>query len=277
VNGMNGMSTVSTLTYAVGDSLTMLRRQLRHARRYPELTLFIVALPVVFLLLFVYVFGGTLGAGLGPSASVGPGDRADYVNYVVPGIMIMTLAAVATGTATSVAMDMTQGIIDRFRTLSIAPTSVLTGHVLGSVLQSLAGMAVVLGIALASGFRPSAGLLGWLGAIGLLTLAALAVSWLSVACGLVARSVESASNLPIPLILLPFLGSGFVPTESMPAGLSWFAEHQPFTPIMDTLRALLLGTPIDRGVAWLAVGWCLALGVAGYLWARRAYFRPRQG
>jgi ABC-2 type transport system permease protein len=267
---------MSTVTYAVSDSLTMLRRQLRHARRYPEMTLIIIALPVIFLLLFVYVFGGTLGAGLGPTATAGTGNRAEYVNYVVPGILVMTLCAVVQGTAISVAMDMTQGIIDRFRTMSLSPASVLTGHALSSVLQSLGGVVVVLGVALLTGFRPSADLLGWLGVAGLVTLLAFALSWLCVACGLVARTVESASNLPMPLILLPFLGSGFVPTESMPAGLSWFAEHQPFTPIMDTLRALLLGTSLDRGTAWLAVGWCVVLGLAGYLWSRRAYARPRR-
>jgi ABC-2 type transport system permease protein len=267
---------MSTMTYAVSDSLTMLGRQLRHARRYPELTLIIIALPVIFLLLFVYVFGGTLGAGLAPGAAQGASSRADYVNYVVPAILVMTLTAVAQGTAIGVAMDMTQGIIDRFRTLSIARAAVLTGHVLGAVIQGIGGVAVVVGVALLTGFRPGADVLGWLGAVGLLTLLAFALSWLTVACGLVARSVESASNLPMPLILLPFLSSGFVPTDSMPTGLSWVAEHQPFTPIIDTLRGLLMGTPVDHGTAWLAVGWCVALAVLGYLWSLKAYSRPRR-
>ena len=267
---------MSTMTYAASDALTMLRRQLRHARRYPELTLIIIALPVILLLLFVYVFGATLGAGLGPAAPQGSGARADYINYVVPGILVMTLAAQAQGTSISVAMDMTQGIIDRFRTLSISPAAVLAGHVLSAVLQGLAGLVVVVAVALLAGFRPEADVLGWLGVAGLMTLMAFAISWLAVACGLVSRTVESASNLPMPLILLPFLGSGFVPTESMPAGLAWFAEHQPFTPIMDTLRALLMGTAVDRSTAWLAVGWCVVMGLGGYLWARRAYARPRR-
>jgi ABC-2 type transport system permease protein len=173
------------------------------------------------------------------------------------------------------AMDMTQGIIARFRTMSIAPASVMTGHVLGAVLQALWSLVVVLGVALLVGFRPRADVGGWLAATALLTGLACAVAWLSVACGLASRSVESASNYPMPLLLLPFLGSGFVPTESMPGPLAWFAEHQPFTPIMDTLRSLLLGTTVDSRAAWLSAGWCLVLALAGYLWARRLYARPR--
>ena len=270
------------------DSMTMLGRQLRHVKRYPELSVILLAMPLVFLLLFVYVFGGTLGAGLtpgadlapgsgtGPAGPAGPAGRAEYANYVVPGILLMTIAFVAAGTSTSVAMDMTQGIIARFRTMSIAPGSVLAGHVLGSVLQCLGSLTVVLGVALLVGFRPAADVAGWLGAAALLTGLSFAVAWLSVACGLVSRTVESASNYPMPLLLLPFLGSGFVPTESMPGALAWFAEYQPFTPIMDTLRALLLGMPLDTGTAWVAAAWCVGLTLLGYLGARRAYGRPRQ-
>jgi len=238
-------------------------------RRYPSLTLFIAGTPVVFLLLFVYVFGGTLGAGLGGVA----GGRAEYVAYVLPGILVLTVAGAAQGTAISVAMDMSEGIIARFRTMAVARASVLTGHVVGSVIQTMLAIAIVLGVALLIGFRPTAGPVEWLAAIGLLALTALAVTWLSVALGLVTKSVETASNLPMFLILLPFLSSGFVPTDSMPDGLSWFAENQPFTPIIETLRGLLLGAPIgNSGV--LAVGWCVAISVAGYLWARKLYERP---
>ncbi len=260
---------------ALRDSLTMTGRQLRHVKRYPEMSVILLALPIVFLLLFVYVFGGTLGAGL-PGAGPQTGGRADYVNYVVPGILLMTLASIAAGTSTSVAMDMTQGIIARFRTMSIAPASVLTGHVLGAVLQTLGSLVVVLGVSLLVGFRPGADAAGWLGAAALLTGLAIAVAWLSVACGLVSRTVESASNYPMPLILLPFLGSGFVPPGSMPGPLGWFAEHQPFTPIMDTLRALLLGASVDARTAWVSAGWCVTLTVIGYVWARRVYARPRK-
>ncbi|MET0419169.1 MAG: ABC transporter permease, partial [Actinoplanes sp.] len=201
---------MTTLTLAVRDSSTMLRRSLLHMRRYPSMTLLLIGIPVIVLLLFVYVFGGTLGAGLGPT-----GDRADYANYVTPGILLITVASAAQGTAISVAMDMTEGIIARFRTMAIFRPSVLTGHVLGSMIQTMLGLAAVTGVALLVGFRPTANPLEWLAAIGVLAMVTFAVTWLSVALGLVTKSVETASNLPMPLILLPFLGSGFVPTDSM--------------------------------------------------------------
>jgi ABC-2 type transport system permease protein len=255
--------------FVLTDSATMLRRNLRRMRRYPSLTFFIAGIPVVFLLLFVYVLGGTLGAGLGGVS----GGRAEYTAYVLPGILLITVAGAAQGTAISVAMDMAGGIIARFRTMAIARASVLAGHVIGSVIQTMLAVAVVLAVALLIGFRPTTGPVEWLAAIGLLALTALAVTWLSVALGLSTKSVETASNLPIFLILLPFLSSGFVPTDSMPDGLSWVAENQPFTPIIETLRGLLLGTPIgNSGV--LAVGWCVAISLAGYLWAMKLYERP---
>jgi ABC-2 type transport system permease protein len=264
---------MTTLSYALTDSATMLRRSLRHMLRYPSMTLQLAGMPVVFLLLFVYVFGGTLGDGLGgaPGSST-MGGRAGYVNYVAPGIILMTVAAAATGTAISVAMDMTEGIIARFRTMAIARASVLTGHVLGSMIQTMLGIGIVTGVALLVGFRPSAGPVEWIAAIGVLALITFAFTWLSVAFGLVAKTVESASNLPMPLVFLPFLGSGFVPTDSMPAGMRWFAENQPFTPIMETLRGLLMGTPIgSSGV--LAVAWSVGIGLASYLWAKRLFNR----
>ncbi len=260
---------MSTLAHTVGDSATMLRRNLKHAVRYPSLTAVVIALPVVFLLLFVYVFGGTLGNGLGGVA----GGRSAYVDYVTPGILLLALAGAAQGTAISVAMDMTEGIVARFRTMSIARAAVLTGHVVGAVTQTLIGLAVVVAVALLVGFRPDAGPAQWLAAAGLLTLTAFAITWLSVALGMVPKSVESASNLPMPLMLLPFLGSGFVPTDSMPGWLAWFAEHQPFTPIMETLRGLLLAGPVGGGDALGAVAWCAGISLVGYLWARRLYDR----
>jgi ABC-2 type transport system permease protein len=259
---------MSTLSSTVSDSATMLRRNLRHMLRYPSMTLLLAGMPVIFLLLFVYVFGGTLGAGLGGAS----GGRAEYVNYVTPGIVLLTVAGAATGTAVSVAMDMTEGIVARFRTMAISPASVLTGHVLGSVIQTLLGMAVVIGVALLVGFRPTAGPVEWVAAAGVLTLFVLALTWLSVALGLVSKSVESASNAPMPLTLLPFLGSGFVPTESMPTWLRWFAEYQPFTPIIETLRGLLLGTPIGDS-AILAIAWCAGITLVGYLWAKKLFNR----
>ena len=259
---------MSALTYTLTDWSTMLRRQMRHMIRYPSLTVMLVGMPVVFLLLFVYVFGGTLGAGLGRVA----GGRSAYLEYVVPGILLMTIAGGAQGTAISVAMDMTEGIIARFRTMAISRASVLVGHVVGSLIQTMISMVVVLGVALLIGFRPSAGPPGWIAAIGLLVLATFAVTWLSVAFGMVSKSVETASNIPMFLMLLPFLGSGFVPTDSMPDGIRWFAEYQPFTPIMETLRGLLMGTPIgNSGI--LAVAWCMAITLFGFVWSVRLYER----
>ena len=255
-------------TRALGDSYTMVRRSLRHMQRYPSLTFFVAAVPVVLLLLFVFVLGGTLGAGLaGPT-----GGRDAYVAYVVPGILVLTVVGAAQGTAISVAMDMAEGIVARFRTMAISRTSVLTGHVVGAVVQTVLAMLLVLVVAVLVGFRPTTGPVEWLAAAGLLVLTAVGVSWVSIALGLSTKSVETASNLPMLLMLLLFLGSGFVPTETLPPGLSWFAEHQPFTPIIETLRGLLLGTPIgDTGA--IAVGWCVAMSVLGFLAARRLYER----
>ena len=255
---------------AVRDSVTMLRRQLRHMSRNLPVVLMLLAVPIVFLLLFVYVLGGTLGDGL----AGGAGGRRAYVDYVTPGILLITIAGAVQGTAIAVALDMTQGIIARFRTMAIARVSVLTGHVLGSVLQVLLQLAVVLGVAVLVGFRPDATAIEWLAAAGLLTAATVALVWLAVAMGLVPKTAAAASNLPMPLMLLPFFGSGFVPTDSMPAGLRWFAEHQPFTPIMETLRGLLLGTPIGDSAA-IALGWCAAITVTGYAWAKWLYNRER--
>lgn len=259
---------MTTHSYVIRDSATMLRRNLLHAIRYPSVTLVVGGIPIILLLLFVYVFGGTLGAGLG----VVSGDRGAYLDYVVPGILLMAVAGGSQSTAIAVAMDMTEGIIARFRTMGIARASVLTGHVLGSTIQTMLGLAVVIGVALAIGFRPDAGLIEWIAVGGVLLMVTLAITWLSVALGLVGKSVESVSNLAMPLILLPFLGSGFVPTESMPVGLRWFAEYQPFTPVMETLRGLLMGTPIGNR-ALLAVAWCAIIGLVGYRWAMRLYNR----
>jgi ABC-2 type transport system permease protein len=259
---------MSTLSYAVADSATMLRRQLRHMLRYASVTVFLVGMPIVFLLLFVYVFGGTLGAGLGGPA----GGRAEYLEYVVPGILLIAVAAGGTGTAISVAMDMTEGIVARFRTMAIFRPSVLTGHVLGSMIQTMLSLAVVTGVALLIGFRPTASAVEWVATVGVLAGITLAVTWLCVAFGLVTKTVEAASNLPTPLVFLPFLGSGFVPTESMPVGLRWFAEYQPFTPVINTVRGLLVGTAIGNS-AVIAVAWCAGITLVSYLWARRLYNR----
>jgi len=262
---------MSTMSYAVLDSTTMLRRNLKHMQRYPSLTLMLIGQPVLFLLLFVYVFGGTLGAGL-----PGGEGRADYLDYISPAILIITVASVALSTAIYVAKDATEGIIDRFRTMPIAKASVLTGHVLAALVQTAIAVAVVLVIAVLLGYRPGATAVDWLGALGVLALLAVALTWLCVALGLAAGSVETASNSPMFLVLLPFVSSAFVPTDSMPAGLAWFAENQPFTPVIDTLRGLLAGR--DPGAdLWWAIGWCVVITALSYTWARRLFSQVRAG
>jgi ABC-2 type transport system permease protein len=260
------------MTYPMRDSFTMLRRNLRHMQRYPSLTLMLLGQPILFLLLFVYVFGGTLGNGLGGAAEGGATGRAAYIGFVTPTILIVTITGAILGTAISVAMDKTQGIMARFRTMSISKASVLTGHVIGTLIQTVIGLAVVLGVALLVGFRPSAGPLDWLAIVGLLVLFTLALTWMAVALGLKAKSVETASNTPLVFTLLPFLGSGFVPNDSLPGWLRWFAEYQPFTPVIKTLRGLLLDTSIgDSGL--LAVGWCVLFAIAGYMWSKSLFRR----
>jgi ABC-2 type transport system permease protein len=258
---------MSSLALAVRDSNTMLRRNLRHMQRYPAMTVMLAGMPVIFLLLFVFVFGGTLGAGLG-------GGRDEYLTYVLPGILLMTIGGAVTGTSVSVAMDMTEGIVARFRTMAIARVSVLTGHVLGSIIQTLIGLVIVVGIAVAVGFRTDAGPGAWLGVLAVLTMVSFAFTWLGVALGMAAKTVEEASNTPLPLTLLPFLGSGFVPTDTMPAGLRQFAEYQPYTPIMETVRGLLAGTPVGGNLA-ASAAWCAGIALVGYVWAKRKYNKQR--
>jgi ABC-2 type transport system permease protein len=266
---------MSPVTLALKDSRTMLRRQLLHMLRYPSMTVLLIGMPIAFLLLFVYVFGGTLGAGLPGSVAgmSGAAGRTAYLAYVTPAIVVMAAAAAAQGTAISVAMDMTEGIVARFRTMAISPGSVLAGHVLGSIIQSLLAMGVLLLVSLGLGYRPSAGPTDWVLLLGMLTFTAFALTWLCIALGLVSKSVETASNLPMFLVFLPFLGSGFVPVDSMPAGLAWFAEHQPFTPIIETVRGLLNGgtAPVDSGTAIVAVAWCAGISLVSYLWSMRLY------
>ncbi|MGK5632947.1 ABC transporter permease [Streptomyces sp. URMC 123] len=258
---------MSTPSYAARDAMTMLRRNLKHQRRYPSMTVMIAAMPVLMLLLFVFVFGGALGSGIGVEDG-----RADYTNYVTPGIILMAVTSCTISTAVSVCTDMTEGIVNRFRTMSISRGSVLTGHVAGNMIQVLIVLALVVGIALLIGFRPNATPVEWLAVVGLLLLLAFGLSWLSAAMGMRAKTVEAASNAPMPLTFLPFLGSAVVTTDSMPTGLRWFAEYQPFTPINETLRGLLLGTEIGDN-AIVALAWCAGFALVGYLWARAAFNR----
>lgn len=254
----------------IADTVTMLQRNLLHMVRYPGLSLFTILGPVVALLLLVFVFGGTLGAGL---PGVDPsGGRDAYLAYVMPGILLITISGSAGGASITVAMDMTEGITARFRTMSISRAAVLAGHVVGNTVQAVIAVVLVLGVGLLIGFRPTASPAEWLAAAGLIVLISFAVSWLGVAMGMQSKTVETASNLPLLLTLLPLLGSGFVPTASMPEWLQWFAQYQPFTPFIESLSGLLLGTPLGWNPV-LAIGWCAVLALVGYAWSMALYER----
>jgi len=255
-------------SYFLSDSRTMLRRSFRRMRRYPSLTIFMALIPVLLLLLFAFVFGGTLGAGLGAST----GGRDAYIAYVMPGILLLTVVGTGQGIAISVAMDMSAGIIARFRTMAIARGAVLAGHVLGNVIQTLMATGLVLIVALLIGFRPTTGPVEWLAVIGLLALTSLAVSTLCVALGLTTDSVETASNLPMFLMILLFVSSAFVPVASMPEPLQTFARINPITPIVETIRALLYGGSIGAD-GLLSIGWCIVITLASYVWAMRLFER----
>jgi ABC-2 type transport system permease protein len=255
---------MTTTSHAVRDSATMLRRNLKHALRYPGLSIGTIAVPVIFLLLFVFVLGSALGAGIGHGTT--------YINYLAPGIILMTVASSSMTTAVSVCTDLTEGIIARFRTMAIYRPSVLVGHVLGSMILTLISVGLVLGITVLIGFRPTADLVHWIAALGMIVLLALAVTWLAVALGTLSKTPEAASNIVLPLALLPLISSTFVPTGSMSPGVRVFAQYQPFTPIIETIRGLLMGTPIGND-AVIAVAWCLGITVVAYLWARRLFNR----
>lgn len=237
------------------------RRSLVHALRDGESLLMAVALPVLMMLLFTYVFGGALD----PSGG--------YVNYVVPGIILVCAGFGASSAAVRVADDMSSGVINRFRAMPLPATAVLTGHVVASLVRNLFATGLVIAVAILLGFRPEAGLLGWAGAIGIVALWILAITWLYAAIGLVAGSVEAANGYGFGLLFLPYLSSAFVPVDTMPAGLAWFAEHQPVTPIIETIRSLLFDTDLGSS-GWWAVGWCLLIGGAAVAWA--AWLFPRR-
>ncbi|MFF4832806.1 ABC transporter permease [Streptomyces sp. NPDC001315] len=260
---------MSALSLAVRDSSTMLRRNLLHARRYPSLTLNLLLTPVMLLLLFVYIFGDVMSAGIGG----GGADRSEYIAYVVPGLLLMTIGSTTIGTAVSVSNDMTEGIIARFRTMAIHRGSVIIGHVVGSVLQSIASVVLVGAVAVAIGFRSTdATILEWLAAFGLLALFALALTLIAVGMGLISPNAEAASNNALPLIFLPLISSTFVPVDAMPGWFQPIAEYQPFTPAIETLRGLLLGSEIGHN-GWLAVVWCLGLAALGYVWSKSVFDR----
>jgi ABC-2 type transport system permease protein len=256
---------MSTLTFAARDSATMLKRNLLHTVRYPVTLIVSLGVPAMLLLLFVGVFGGALGAGAVPAG-------AKYIDYVLPGILLMSVGYGASSTAQAVNRDMTEGIIDRFRTMAIVRSSVLTGHVVGALLRTLVSAVLLVGVALLMGYRSHADATEWLAAAGLVALLTIALSWLAVAVGLAAGNVEGTSGFALLVQLLPFVSSAFVPTGTMSTGVRWFAHNQPFTPVIDSLRGLLTGTPIGHS-GLIAVAWCVGLALVGFLWAGALFRR----
>ena len=254
---------------AITDSVTMLGRELKHTLRLFRL-LFVGAIlvPVVMLLLFDYILGGAIGRGLGDSAHGAP-----YIDFLFPGILMMTVAAGTAATAINVSTDMTGGIVDRFRTMAVSRGALLAGHVGGSVIRAVVTTAVVTGVALMIGFRPRASLLDWTGVAAIITAFSFALAWLAAAVGMMARSAAGANGLTLPIqFLLPFLSSTFVPAATMPSGVRWFAENQPFTAVVDTLRALLAGAPAGS-TAYAAFAWCAAIALVGFVWALAGFRR----
>lgn len=259
------MTTLSPALRAVRtaqDSATMLDRNIRHTLRSPDTMIMTIALPVMILLMFVYVFGGAMEVG-----------RGAYIDYVVPGIILLCAGFGASTTAVALSTDVADGIIDRFRTMAIARSAVLTGHVVESVLRNLITSGIVIGVALVIGFRPTTDPVRWLGVLGLLAMFVFALSWLSAALGLLARNPQAANGFTFVFMFLPYVSSAFVPAESMPSALHAFARNQPVTPVIETMRGLLMGTSIGNS-AVLAVLWCAAIGLVGHL-AARMLFRYR--
>jgi ABC-2 type transport system permease protein len=247
------------------DTTVLLKRSLRHVLRSPDTIITTAVTPIAMLLLFVYVFGSAIDTG-----------GVAYVNYLLPGILLITVASGIAYTAFRLFTDVSGGLFERFQTMPIARSAVLWSHVLTSVVANLVSVVLVVLVAVAMGFRSSAGLLGWLAVLGLLVLFTLALTWLAVVPGLTATSVDGVSGFSYPLVFLPFISSAFVPTDGMPGPVRWFAEHQPVTPIVATLRALFAGQPVgDDGR--LAVAWCVGLLLVAYALATRTYRRKMAG
>jgi ABC-2 type transport system permease protein len=251
----------STLYWRLNNAAVMSQRTMRHIIRNLDTLITSIILPVIILLMFVFVFGGAINTG------------TEYINYVVPGILLLCAGFGSSSTAVAICTDMLGGIIDRFRSLPIASSSVLTGHVVASLVRNLISTTVVVLVAVVIGFRPTAGPLAWLAALGILMLFVLAISWLSVVLGLIANSTDAASGFSFFMMFLPYISSAFVPTDTMPRFLHVFAEHQPVTPVIETLRGLLLGTPIGNS-AWLAIAWCGGIALVSFA-AARAIFNRR--
>jgi ABC-2 type transport system permease protein len=239
-------------------SLVMLRRNFKHIARNPTSVFNAVLMPVIVMLMFVYMLGDAFAVG------------ENYVDYATPGLMLLAVCYGLGSVATSVNSDMTKGIINRFKVMDVPRGAVLTGHVIASVLTNLVAIGAIVGVAFLLGFSPSAGFLGWLGVAGVVVLLGIATGWLTVALGLAAKSPETAGLASVPLVMLPFFSSAIVPAEKMGPGLRQFAEYQPFTPIIETLRGLLAGSPAT-GDLIAALAWCTGIAVVGYVWARSTF------
>ncbi len=253
----------ATTAYAAQDTLTLLKRSLRHITRSVDTIITTTLMPIAFLLLFVYVFGGAIDTGAGTGS---------YVDYLLPGILLMTVATGISYTAFRLYLDMKDGIFERFQSMPIARSSVLWAHVLTSVVANVVSLVVVVLVALLMGFRTGAGVLAWFAVAAILVLFTLALTWLAVVPGLTAKSPDGATGFSYPLIFLPFLSSAFVPTETMPGPVRAFAEHQPVTSIVDTLRNLFAQQPVGAEV-WVALAWCVGILVVAYALAMTTYRR----
>ncbi|MFI6831753.1 ABC transporter permease [Kribbella sp. NPDC050241] len=248
-------------THLFGDTAVLTGRSLRHITRSPDTIITTALMPIAMMLLFVYVFGGAIDTG-----------STSYVNHLLPGILLITIASGVAYTAFRLFTDLQGGIFERFQSLPIARSGVLWGHVLTSVVANLISLVIVVGVALIMGFRTGAGVAAWLAVAGILILFTLAVTWLAVVAGLSAKSVDGASAFSYPLIFLPFLSSAFVPTETMPGPVRAFAENQPVTSIVNTIRALFAEQPVGSDI-WIALAWCVGLLVAAYAFAVALYRR----
>lgn len=251
--------------HALSDTVTLTRRSLTHIVRSPDTIITTALMPIAFLLLFVFVFGGAIDIGQGTG-------EGSYVSYLLPGILLITVASGIAYTAYRLFLDLQGGIFERFQSMPIARSATLWAHVLTSVVANLVSVVIVIGVALLLGFRSGAGVLEWLAVAGIVTLFTLALTWLAVVAGLTAKSVDGASAFSYPLIFLPFLSSAFVPTQSMPGPVRWFAENQPVTSIVNTIRALLSGQPVG-GEIWIALAWCVGILLVAMVAATIVYRR----
>ena len=249
-------------THVLGDTAVLTGRSLRHITRSPDTIITTAITPIAMMLMFVYVLGGAIDTG----------TDTPYVTYLLPGILLITIASGIAYTAFRLFLDTQSGIFERFQSMPIARSSVLWAHVLTSLVANLVSVAVVVLVALLMGFRSGAGVMGWLAVLGILILFTLALTWLAVIPGLSAKTADGAGAFSYPLIFLPFISSAFVPTATMPGPVRWFAENQPVTSIVDALRNLLAGQPVGAGI-WLALGWCVGILVIAYILAMVAYRR----